>query len=99
MARSGERRDESTHFSQEADEEDDLCPDAFPNDEHRVVARPSTEFADDSLIDESSLLPAPSNCPGAFPNDEHRVVARPPTEFADDSLIDESSLSLCYPDR
>ncbi|KAG6232801.1 hypothetical protein E4U26_004152 [Claviceps purpurea] len=46
----------------EADEEDDLCPDAFPNDEHRVVARPPTEFADDSLIDdslidESSLLP------------------------------------------
>ncbi|KAG6311885.1 hypothetical protein E4U22_002297 [Claviceps purpurea] len=41
----------------EADEEDDLCPGAFPNDEHRVVARPSTEFADDSLIDESSLLP------------------------------------------
>ncbi|KAG6229498.1 hypothetical protein E4U34_002799 [Claviceps purpurea] len=41
----------------EADEEDDLCPGAFPNDEHRVVARPPTEFADDSLIDESSLLP------------------------------------------
>ncbi|KAG6241015.1 hypothetical protein E4U23_007319 [Claviceps purpurea] len=43
--------------AEEADEEDDLCPGAFPNDEHRVVARPSTEFADDSLIDESSLLP------------------------------------------
>ncbi|KAG5945883.1 hypothetical protein E4U60_004811 [Claviceps pazoutovae] len=38
-------------------EEDDLCPGAFPNDEHRVVALPPTETADDSLIDESSLPP------------------------------------------
>ncbi|KAG5922269.1 hypothetical protein E4U61_005508 [Claviceps capensis] len=38
-------------------EEDDLCPGAFPNDEHRVVALPRTEIADDSLIDESSLPP------------------------------------------
>ncbi|KAG6199601.1 hypothetical protein E4U50_007322, partial [Claviceps purpurea] len=37
-------------------EEDDLCPGAFPNDEHRVAALSSTEIADDSLIDESSLL-------------------------------------------
>ncbi|KAG5991435.1 hypothetical protein E4U52_003623 [Claviceps spartinae] len=37
--------------------EDDLRPGAFPNDEHRVVARLSTEIADDSLSDESSLLP------------------------------------------
>ncbi|KAG6094869.1 hypothetical protein E4U30_002956 [Claviceps sp. LM220 group G6] len=38
-------------------EEDGLCPGAFPNDEHRIVARPSTEIADDSLLDESSLIP------------------------------------------
>ncbi|KAG6079747.1 hypothetical protein E4U15_003641 [Claviceps sp. LM218 group G6] len=38
-------------------EEDDLCPGAFPDDEHRVVAQPSTEIADDSSIDESSLPP------------------------------------------
>ncbi|CCE32599.1 uncharacterized protein CPUR_06461 [Claviceps purpurea 20.1] len=40
-------------------EEDDLCPGAFPDDEHRVVAQPSTEIADDSSIDESSLPPEP----------------------------------------
>ncbi|KAG6088375.1 hypothetical protein E4U31_000187, partial [Claviceps sp. LM219 group G6] len=40
-------------------EEDDLCPGAFPHDEHRVVAQPSTEIADDSSIDESSLPPEP----------------------------------------
>ncbi|KAG6089550.1 hypothetical protein E4U30_002141 [Claviceps sp. LM220 group G6] len=40
--------------------EDDLCPGAFPNDEHRVVARLSTEIADDSFKNPTSTPKSPS---------------------------------------
>ncbi|KAG6207904.1 hypothetical protein E4U50_003566 [Claviceps purpurea] len=78
----------------EADEEDDLCPGAFSNDEHRVVARPSTEFADDSLKVDRRVLSATRTVklPWRFPQRRAPSSSRPSTEFADDSLIDESSL-------
>ncbi|KAG6091859.1 hypothetical protein E4U31_007119 [Claviceps sp. LM219 group G6] len=47
MSEEPEREATATHTVKE---EDDLCPDAFPNNEHRVVAQPSTEIADASLV-------------------------------------------------